>query len=95
VGNDLSMAPPSFLGLASMLAAVRADAGHLFAAIQRENPYAAEARAQLLERLRSVHLRLLDAGDDALAIPADPAESADVAPPPCGVASGPIIARGS
>lgn len=70
VGDDLSMAPPSFLGLASMLAAVRADAGHLFTAIQRENPYAAEARARLLEHLRTVHCRLLDEDDDTLAIPA-------------------------
>ncbi|MBA2078278.1 prephenate dehydrogenase/arogenate dehydrogenase family protein [Rhodanobacter sp. PCA2] len=68
VGDDLSMAPPSFLGLANMLAAVRGDAGHLFAAIQRENPYAEAARAELLEHLDAVHRRLL-ASDDALAIP--------------------------
>jgi prephenate dehydrogenase len=68
VGDDLSMAPPSFLGLANMLAAVRGDAGHLFAAIQRENPYAEAARDELLEHLDAIHRRLL-ADDEALAIP--------------------------
>jgi len=68
VGDDLSMAPPSFLGLANMLAAVRGDAGHLFTAIQRENPYAEAARAELLEHLDAIHRRLL-ASDEALAIP--------------------------
>lgn len=62
VGDDLAMAPPSFLGLANMLAAVRGDAGHLFTAIQRENPYAEAARAELLEHLDTIHRRL-KAGD--------------------------------
>lgn len=62
VGEDLSMAPPSFLGLANMLAAVRGDAGHLFTAIQHENPYAEAARAELLEHLDTIHHRL-KAGD--------------------------------
>ena len=69
IGEDLSMAPPSFLGLANMLAAVRGDAGHLFAAIQRENPYAAEARADLIEHLDAIHRRLSDDGGDTLSIP--------------------------
>ena len=74
VGEDLSVAPPSFLGLANMLAAVRGDAGHLFAAIQRENPFAADARAQLLAELARVHRQLLaDADGDSLAIPGPPA----------------------
>lgn len=68
VGEDLSMAPPSFLGLANMLAAVRGDAGHLFAAIQRENPYADAARAELIEHLARIHQRL-EASADPLAIP--------------------------
>ncbi len=69
IGEDLSMAPPSFLGLANMLAAVRGDAGHLFAAIQRENPYAAEARAALIEHLGTIHRRLSDVEGAALSIP--------------------------
>ncbi len=74
VGEDLTVAPPSFQGLKNMLAAVRGDAGHLFAAIQRENPYAAEARAQLLASLEAIHGRLqADAGEDGtLAIPGLP-----------------------
>jgi prephenate dehydrogenase len=51
-----------------MLAAVRGDAGHLFAAIQRENPYADAARARLLEHLELIHRRLR-AGDTAMQIP--------------------------
>lgn len=74
VGEDLSMAPPSFLGLANMLAAVRGDAGHLFAAIQHENPYAEAARAELLEHLGSIHRRL-KAGD-SMRIPAAGEEQA-------------------
>lgn len=72
VGEDLSMAPPSFLGLANMLAAVRGDAGHLFATIQRENPYATQAREEFLHQLGAIHRRLLDDQDAALAIPAVP-----------------------
>lgn len=72
VGEDLSMAPPSFLGLANMLAAVRGDAGHLFAAIQRENPYATQAREEFVQQLSAIHRRLLDEKDGALAIPGLP-----------------------
>lgn len=73
VDDGMALAPPSFQGMRHMLAAVRGDAGHLFAAIQRENPFAAEARAQLLAELERVHRQLLaDAHDDSLAIPAPP-----------------------
>ncbi|AGG89961.1 prephenate dehydrogenase/arogenate dehydrogenase family protein [Rhodanobacter denitrificans] len=74
VNDGLPLAPPSFQGMQHMLAAVRGDAGHLFAAIQRENPFAAEARARLLAELERVHRQLLaDADGDSLAIPAPPA----------------------
>jgi prephenate dehydrogenase len=60
-----------------MLAAVRGDAGHLFGAIQRENPFAAEARAELLAELHRVHRQLLaEMDDDSLAIPAPDAPAA-------------------
>ncbi|MBS0570501.1 MAG: prephenate dehydrogenase [Proteobacteria bacterium] len=73
VGEDLSMAPPSFLGLANMLAAVRGDAGHLFAAIQQENPFADAAREHFLAVLGQIHRRLRrDIGAPGLAIPAPP-----------------------
>lgn len=68
IGDDLSMAPPSFQGLAGMIAAVRGDAGHLFAAIQRENPYSEAARAELIEHLQRIDQRLRD-GDEAMPIP--------------------------
>lgn len=58
VGEHPPIAPPSFQGLKHTLEAVRADAGHLFAAIQRENPFAAEARARLVEALSSIHQKL-------------------------------------
>lgn len=68
IGEDLAMAPPSFLSLRHMLDAVRADAGHLFTTIQRDNAYAADARVALIEALMAIHQRL--ARDDAsLTIP--------------------------
>ena len=60
VGGDMPFAPASFQGLKYTLDAVRADAGHLFAAIQRENPFAEEARAKLVEALSAIHHRLAE-----------------------------------
>lgn len=72
VDDGMPVAPPSFQGMKSMLAAVRGDAGHLFSAIQRENPFAAEARAQLLAELTRVHRQLLDQAEaDSLDIPGE------------------------
>ena len=48
---DLVYAPPSFQAIARTIESVRADAGHLFGALHRENPYAAEARRALLDAL--------------------------------------------
>lgn len=70
VDEGMPMAPPSFQGMKHMLAAVRGDAGHLFSAIQRENPFAAEARAELLAELARVHQQLLEEIDNDLAIAA-------------------------
>lgn len=70
IGEDFSMAPPSFLGLGNMLAAVRGDAGHLFATIQQENPYAEGVRERFLTTLTRIHQRLQrDFDGSALAIP--------------------------
>ena len=55
VDADSALAPPSFRALGAMLAAVRGDAGHLFATIERDNPFAADARARLLAALTRVH----------------------------------------
>lgn len=58
VGGDLRWVPPSFAALAASIAAVRADAGHLFNAIQNQNPYAATTRRQFLEALTLIDQRL-------------------------------------
>lgn len=65
VGGDLRWAPPSFAALAASIAAVRADAGHLFNAIQKENPFAAGTRQRLIEALTLIDQRLVEAPGDA------------------------------
>ncbi|MCX7032632.1 MAG: prephenate dehydrogenase/arogenate dehydrogenase family protein [Arenimonas sp.] len=68
VGSDLRWAPPSFAALAASIAAVRADAGHLFNAIQNQNPYAAGTRRQFIEALTLIDRRLADAPSPAAAV---------------------------
>lgn len=46
--------PPSFQGIAHTIEAVRSDAGHLFAALHHENPFARESRQRFLEALAAV-----------------------------------------
>jgi len=63
-------APPSFRAMARTIEAVRSDAGHLFAAIHRQNPFTAGVRARLLEALQAVHRRLEEGSDeDEVAVP--------------------------
>jgi prephenate dehydrogenase len=66
-------APPSFQAMARTIEAVRSDAGHLFAAIQSENPYAPDARRRLLDALAALEATITSAlpatRDVALAIP--------------------------
>ncbi len=52
--QDGRYAPPSFAAIERTLETVRADAGHLFLAIQHENPYAAATRKRLVEALSKV-----------------------------------------
>ena len=56
MGVDANAAhlPPSFQALARTLDAVRSDAGHLFFAIQHENPHAAAARWRLIDSLTNL-----------------------------------------
>ena len=54
-GQDGAPAPPSFNAMAQTINTVRADAGHLFYAIQHDNPHAADARQNLIDSLRRVH----------------------------------------
>lgn len=74
LGDDLRWTPPSFAALAASIAAVRADAGHLFNAIQRENPYAASTRERLIEALTLIDQRLAEApvGTEFLSPPVQP-----------------------
>ncbi|MFL5354252.1 prephenate dehydrogenase/arogenate dehydrogenase family protein [Archangium sp.] len=57
-GVDVPFAPASFKALSRTIELVRSDAGHLFTAIQHENPFAAEARAHLLGALELIHREL-------------------------------------
>ena len=59
-GNDVEFTPPSFQALARAIEAVRADAGHLFFAIQHENPFAGAARRKLLDALTRIDQTLCD-----------------------------------
>ncbi|MFP2898180.1 prephenate dehydrogenase/arogenate dehydrogenase family protein, partial [Corallococcus sp. 4LFB] len=52
---DVPFAPASFKALSRTIETVRADAGHLFNAIQQENPFATEARGRLLAALQGIH----------------------------------------
>jgi prephenate dehydrogenase len=54
-GVDVPFAPASFKALSRTIQIVRSDAGHLFSAIQHENPFAHEARGRLLEALQTIH----------------------------------------
>jgi prephenate dehydrogenase len=49
--TDVAFAPPSFHAIARTIESVRADAGHLYGALHRENPYAGDARRALLGAL--------------------------------------------
>lgn len=55
---DAPDAPPSFQAIARTVQTVRADAGHLFATIELDNPHAKTARARLLKALGRVHDQL-------------------------------------
>ncbi len=56
--DRLAFTPPSFQAMSRTVDSVRSDAGHLFLAIERANPFAAEARQKLLEALAEVHQQL-------------------------------------
>src|SRR5262249_46743832 len=57
-GMEVPFAPPSFQAISRTIETVRSDAGHLFAAIQKENPFAQEARKQLVEALKNIDTAL-------------------------------------
>ena len=59
-GTQVPFAPPSFQAISRTIETVRSDGGHLFSAIARDNPFAAEARKELVHALASID-RALDA----------------------------------
>lgn len=69
-GMEVPFAPPSFQAIARTIETVRSDAGHLFAAIARDNPFAAEARKQLVSALSSID-QALDAQEATRSEPPD------------------------
>jgi prephenate dehydrogenase len=69
-GMEVPFAPPSFQAMARAIETVRSDAGHLFTAIAHENPFAGEARKQLVTSLAAID-RALDARAAAAAATAE------------------------
>jgi prephenate dehydrogenase len=67
-GMEVPFAPPSFQAMSRAIETVRADAGHLFAAIARDNPFAAEARTELVQALSAIDRALTPP-------PADPSKA--------------------
>ncbi|MCL2449273.1 MAG: prephenate dehydrogenase/arogenate dehydrogenase family protein [Polyangiaceae bacterium] len=59
-GAEVPFAPPSFQAISRTIETVRSDAGHLFAAIARDNPFASDARKHLVAALGEID-RALDA----------------------------------
>jgi prephenate dehydrogenase len=51
VGSEPESVPPSFRGIAATIESVREDAGHLFTAILRDNPFAADSRRDFIAAL--------------------------------------------
>jgi prephenate dehydrogenase len=76
-GMEVPFAPPSFQAISRTIETVRSDAGHLFAAIARDNPFAAEARKQLVQALSAIDRAL-----DASTASADKADDAASSPDP-------------
>jgi prephenate dehydrogenase len=65
VPTSLVYVPPSFQAIERTIEAVRGDAGHLFTALHRENPYAGDARRALLDALGDADRKLRDPAADA------------------------------
>jgi prephenate dehydrogenase len=53
-GMEVPFAPPSFQAMARAIDAVRSDAGHLFSAVARDNPFARDARKELVAALFAI-----------------------------------------
>ncbi len=82
-GMEVPFAPPSFQAMARAIETVRSDAGHLFAAVAHDNPFAAEARKELVAALSAIDRSL----DDEAATGKDAHLAADVSIPDLGARS--------
>lgn len=76
VPTDSPVAPPSFQAMARTIEAVRGDAGHLLPSLHRENPFAAEYRSLLLEKLQGLDKNLAAAPQTE-----ETRESVEIQPP--------------
>ena len=69
IGSEPESVPPSFRGISATIESIREDAGHLFTAILRDNPFAAGARREFLDALTHLDEELshptTDAGESA------------------------------
>jgi prephenate dehydrogenase len=65
IGSEPESVPPSFRGIAATIESVREDAGHLFTAILRDNPFAAGARRDFLDALTRLDADLAHPAADA------------------------------
>jgi prephenate dehydrogenase len=70
-GMEVPFAPPSFQAISRTIETVRSDGGHLFAAIARDNPFAAEARKRLVAALAAIDAALDAGGTEEHAAPLD------------------------
>jgi prephenate dehydrogenase len=86
-------APPSFQAISRTIETVRSDAGHLFAAIARDNPFAPEARKELVRALAAIDAALDaeaaigDTGGDRAGDPGRPAPTDRLSIPDLGTQS--------
>jgi prephenate dehydrogenase len=80
--TEVPFAPPSFQAFARTIETVRSDAGHLFAAIARDNPFAPEARKELVRSLASIDAALdAEASSHSAPVPgADAGEPGETEP---------------
>lgn len=66
-GAQLAFTPPSFQAIARTLEFVQGDADHLFATLQNQNPFAAEARAAFLNALSAIDQNLVEGAKSGVA----------------------------
>lgn len=84
--TSVPFAPPSFQAISRTIETVRSDAGHLFAAIAHDNPFAPEARKGLVRALAAIDAALdADAAEGTADV--DPASSLRFAIPDLGTQS--------